>query len=159
MRKVLHILGYFSDEDIAWMTEVGRKLTINSNEYLIKTEVELTAIFFVLNGVFQVESNEGVEVAKVKKGEILGESADVIALDHDFMNDRFISDRGFEARFYKAISLFLSSRLRSTSGKLANENSDGKEFKSMQQDIDNSTLNHIQVAGERFNRLVDYFSS
>ena len=171
MRKVLHILGYFSDEDIAWMTEVGRKLTINSNEYLIKTEVELTAIFFVLNGVFQVESNEGVEVAKVKKGEILGEmsfieeempvanvraleSADVIALDHDFMNDRFISDRGFEARFYKAISLFLSSRLRSTSGKLANENSDGKEFKSMQQDIDNSTLNHIQVAGERFNRLV-----
>jgi CRP-like cAMP-binding protein len=115
-------------------------------------------------------------VAKVKKGEILGEmsfieeempvanvraleTSDVIALDHDFMNDRFISDRGFEARFYKAISLFLSSRLRSTSGRLANENSEGKEFKSMQQDIDNSTLNHIQVAGERFNRLVEYFSS
>jgi CRP-like cAMP-binding protein len=176
MRKVLHILGYFSDEDIAWMTEVGRKLTINSNDYLIKTEVELSSIFFVLNGAFQVESNDGVVVAKVKKGEILGEmsfieeempvanvraleTSDVIALDHDFMNDRFISDRGFEARFYKAISLFLSSRLRSTSGRLANENSEGKEFKSMQQDIDNSTLNHIQVAGERFNRLVEYFSS
>ena len=175
MRKVLHILGYFSDEDIAWMTDVGQKVTINPNEFLIKTDVELSSIFFVLSGKFMVESKEGVEVAQVKKGEILGEmsfieeempvanvraleTANVVALGHDFMNDRFVSDRGFEARFYKAISLFLSSRLRSTSGKLANENTDGKEFKSLQQDIDNSTLNHIQVAGERFNRLVEYFS-
>ena len=115
MRKVLHILGYFSDEDIAWMTDVGQKVTINPNEFLIKTDVELSSIFFVLSGKFMVESKEGVEVAQVK-GEILGEmsfieeempvanvcvfeTANVIALGHDFMNDRFVSDRGFEARF------------------------------------------------------------
>lgn len=46
MRKVLHILGYFSDEDIAWMTEVGKKATIQPNEFLIQTNIELKSIFF-----------------------------------------------------------------------------------------------------------------
>jgi CRP-like cAMP-binding protein len=176
MRKVLHILGYFSDEDIAWMTEVGKKVTIQSNEFLIQTNIELKSIFFVLSGKFQVESSDGIEVAKVKSGEILGEmsfieeempvanvraieTSVIIVLDHEFMNDRFEENRGFEARFYKAISLFLSSRLRSTSGRLANEKVSGKQLKPIEQDIDSSTLNHIQVAGERFNRLVEYFSS
>lgn len=112
----------------------------------------------------------------MKSGEILGEmsfieeempvanvraieTSVIIVLDHEFMNDRFEENRGFEARFYKAISLFLSSRLRSTSGRLANEKVSGKQLKPIEQDIDSSTLNHIQVAGERFNRLVEYFSS
>ena len=38
MRKVLNILGYFNDEDIAWMTQVGTKQKILPEQYLIKKE-------------------------------------------------------------------------------------------------------------------------
>ncbi|MDG1173750.1 MAG: hypothetical protein P8M67_05560, partial [Opitutales bacterium] len=73
MRKVLHILGYFNDEDIAWMTQFGRKKSISANEFLIQTSVQLSSIYFVLNGRFQIELPDGTLIAKIKSGEILGE--------------------------------------------------------------------------------------
>lgn len=178
MRKVLHILGYFNDEDIAWMTQVGRKKTIGTNQFLIETNVELDSMFFVLSGRFNIELPDGTLIAKIKSGEILGEmsfieeelpsvnvkaaeDSAVISLDHDFMHDRFREVPGFEARFYKAISLFLSSRLRGVAGKLSYgkaEEKDSMEMKMLESNIDNATLQRIQIAGERFNRLLSHFS-
>lgn len=178
MRKVLHILGYFNDEDIAWMTQFGRKKTISANDFLIQTSIQLGAIYFVLNGRFQIELPDGTLIAKIKSGEILGEmsfieeelpsvnvkaaeDSSVVAIDYDFMHDRFQETPSFEARFYKAISLFLSSRLRGVAGKLSYgkaEMKESKEMKMLESNIDNATLQRIQIAGERFNRLLSHFS-
>ena len=38
MRKVLHILGYFTEEDIAWITQVGSRKSIAKQEILIKVK-------------------------------------------------------------------------------------------------------------------------
>lgn len=178
MRKVLHILGYFNDEDIAWMTQFGRKKTISANDFLIQTSIQLGAIYFVLNGRFQIELPDGTLIAKIKSGEILGEmsfieeelpsvnvkaaeDSSVVAIDYDFMHDRFQETPSFEARFYKAISLFLSSRLRGVAGKLSYgkaEMKESREMKMLESNIDNATLQRIQIAGERFNRLLSHFS-
>jgi CRP/FNR family cyclic AMP-dependent transcriptional regulator len=177
MRKVLHILGYFNDEDIAWMTQVGSKKIVSPNNFLIQTNIKLDSIYFVLSGRFHVELPDGTLIAKIKSGEILGEmsfieeelpsanvraaeESSVISLDYDFMHDRFRENPSFEARFYKAISLFLSSRLRGVSGKLSYGNAEQKnpkEMKMMENNIDNATLQRIQIAGERFNRLLSHF--
>ena len=56
------------------------------------------------------------------------------------------------------MSLFLSSRLRGVAAKVAYENTDLKTKKEFEQDIDNATLDRIQIAGERFSRLLNHFS-
>jgi len=178
MRKVLHILGYFNDEDIAWMTQFGRKKLVKANDFLIQTNVQLGSIYFVLGGQFNIELPDGTLLAKIKNGEILGEmsfieeelpnvnvkaaeDSSVFALGYDFMHERFNENSGFEARFYKAISLFLSSRLRGVAGKLSygkSEERNLKELKMIESSLDNATLQRIQIAGERFNRLLNHFS-
>ena len=75
MRKVLHILGDFSDEDIAWLINVGMKKTVQANELLIAANVQLNAIYFVLSGRFNIELPNGKIIAKIKSGEILGTPA------------------------------------------------------------------------------------
>jgi CRP/FNR family cyclic AMP-dependent transcriptional regulator len=178
MRKVLHILGHFSDEDIAWMTQFGRKKNVSANDFLIQTNINLNSIYFVLTGRFQIELPDGAIIAKIKNGEILGEmsfieeelptvnvkaveESSVMALNHEFMYERFKESPSFEARFYKAISLFLSSRLRGVAGKLSYgkaEQKDAREMKMLESNLDSATLQRIQIAGERFNRLLSHFS-
>ena len=174
MRKVLHILGDFSDEDIAWLINVGIKKTVQPNEFLIAANVQLSAIYFVLSGRFHIELPNGKLIAKIKSGEILGEmsfieeetpivnvmatdESGVISIAHEFLIDRFKECPSFEGRFYKAMSLFLSSRLRKVASQLSHETVENQMTKEFEQDIDNATLNRIQIAGERFTRLLNHF--
>jgi len=173
MRKVLHILGDFSDEDIAWLINVGMKKTVQANELLIAANVQLHAIYFVLSGRFNIELPNGKTIARVKSGEILGEMSfieeetpyvnvmatdpsSVISIAHEFLLDRFKECPPFEGRFYKAMSLFLSSRLRRVASQPSHESGE-KTPQEFEQDIDNATLNRIQIAGERFTRLLNHF--
>ena len=175
MRKVLHILGDFSDEDIAWLIDIGSKKTIQANELLITANVQLKAIYFVLSGRFNIELANGKTIAKIKSGEILGEMsfieeetpyANVIATDasgvisiaHELLLERFKECPPFEGRFYKAMSLFLSTRLRRVASQLSEESTEKQMTNEIDQDIDNATLARIQIAGERFNRLLNHFS-
>jgi CRP-like cAMP-binding protein len=171
MRKVLHILGYFNEEDTAWIAQVGEKKSISEGSFLIKYKEALANVYFVLDGRFKIQQPNGAEVATIKSGEILGEmsfvedelpnvnvkafkDSSVISIRHEFINERFGLEPKFEARFYKAISHFLSSRLRM----LASQ-SQGKKESVIQEDknIDRSTLERLQIAGERFNRLKNHF--
>jgi len=175
MRKVLHILGDFNDQDIEWLIDSGIKKTIQPNEILIEANVQLHEIYFVLGGRFNIDLPDGTLLAKIKSGEILGEMAFieeeppmvnakamepamVISISHEALTDRFKESPGFEGRFYKAMSLFLSSRLRGTAAKISYENTEAKTKKEFEHDIDNATLSRIQIAGERFNRLLNHFS-
>jgi len=175
MRKVLHILGDFNDQDIEWLIDMGIKKNIQPEEFLIEANVPLHEIYFVLKGKFDVVLPDGTSLAKIKSGEILGEMsfieeeapmvnvkatepAMVISISFAALTTRFKECLGFEGRFYKAMSLFLSSRLRGVAAKVAYENTDLKTKKEFEQDIDNATLDRIQIAGERFSRLLNHFS-
>jgi CRP/FNR family cyclic AMP-dependent transcriptional regulator len=178
MRKVLNILGYFNDEDIAWMTQVGTKQKILPEQYLIKKRERLTSIYLVLDGMFSVELKSSLSIAKVKSGEVLGEMSfveedlpsvdvkadkpsSVICIDHEFMLERFDQVPGFKARFYNAMCLCLSSRLRAVTRQLSNkqeEDLESNDLNVLDSNIDNATLRRVQIAGERFNRLLSHFS-
>ncbi len=175
MRKVLHILGDFNDQDIEWLIDIGIKKTIQANDFLIQANTQLQDIYLVLGGRFDIDLPDGTSLAKIKNGEILGEMsfieeeppmvnvkatepAIVISISHEALTDRFLEVPGFEGRFYKAMSLFLSSRLRGIASKISYENTEVKTKKEFEHDIDSATLNRIQIAGERFSRLLNHFS-
>ena len=174
MRKVLHILGDFNDEDIEWIIDIGFKKTIHPQEFLIQANHKLNEIYFVLAGKVDIELPDGSLFGKIKSGEILGEMSfiederpivnakviektDVISITHESIIDRFEVAPDFEGRFYKAMSLYLSSRLRSVASKTSYKNAVTKFGKEFEQDMNNATLERIQIAGERFNRLLHHF--
>lgn len=174
MRKVLHILGYFTEEDIAWITHVGVRKDVSANDLLITRKAELKSIFFVLKGRFDILRGDGQLVAKVKSGEILGEmsfvedefpnvdvvpteNSTVINIDHEYIKDRFMEVPSFETRFYKAISHFLSSRLRGLTSKPVDKEKGALDLNQLDANIDKATLERVNIAGERFNRLLSHF--
>ena len=82
MRKVLHILGYFNEEDTAWIAQVGEKKSISEGSFLIKYKEALANVYFVLDGRFKIQQPNGAEVATIKSGEILGEMSFVNLSKH-----------------------------------------------------------------------------
>ena len=69
MRKVLHILGDFNDQDIEWLIDVGIKKTIQANDFLIQANTQLQDIYFVLGGRFDIDLPDGTSLAKIKNGD------------------------------------------------------------------------------------------
>ncbi|MBE9121539.1 cyclic nucleotide-binding domain-containing protein [Tychonema sp. LEGE 07199] len=133
MNKVLVILGEMSDRDIDWMIANGIRTTIPSGITLITEGKPLEAMYIVLHGNLSVSalSLGGKEIGTITCGEVLGEmsfvdgrlpSASVTSIDECFilsiprrlLTEKLEQDVMFALRFYRAITRFLSSRLRGT---------------------------------------------
>jgi CRP/FNR family cyclic AMP-dependent transcriptional regulator len=64
-------------------------------------------------------------------------------------------DSGFAARFYKAIAVFLASRLRATTHRLGyGKTGDLASERALEDELDSHVLDRVSDAGERFNRLL-----
>src|SRR6202007_1384594 len=91
----------------------------------------ISAVTFVLDGQVSVSIKGIGEVTKLGSGEILGEMSlvdesppsatvtvvaptQILAVDKQRLVDRLESNAAFAARFYRAIAMFLSIRMRST---------------------------------------------
>lgn len=158
MRKALFILGDMADGDIVWLSRHGRVRTLAPGEVLIREGVAPAELFFVTDGSLTV-SAQGRAVAEVSLGDVLGEMSfvekrlptatvtaaqpsRVLAIPRAAILDAFAADPGFAARFYRALAMFLSDRLRS-----ATSSGGGDE-------LDEAVLDNISMAGDRFVRLV-----
>jgi CRP-like cAMP-binding protein len=172
MRKVLFMFGVLNDSDIEWMVRSGQRRTIRSGEVVIEEGVPIGSIILVLQGSMGVEIDGAGEIAQIEAGDIVGEmslvdsappSATVVAkiealalfLDKEILQQKLIGDAHFASRFYRALAIMLSDRLRATErrmaygkgGDLANENARLKD------ELDPEVLDHLAIAGERFDRL------
>ncbi len=133
MKKALFILGQLNDRDTAWMIDHGTRRTVSSGSVLIKQGADIDFLFVILNGLFTVvdEHQGNKELARLGSGEIVGEMsyidarppaatvravADgmVLALPRAALSVKLDQDNGFGARFYRALSILLSYRLRDT---------------------------------------------
>jgi CRP-like cAMP-binding protein len=129
----------------------------------------------VLNGKFLIHRSDGTAIAKVQRGEILGEmsfvedelpnvdvtsleDSSVVVIDYEFISERFREVPTFECRFYKAISHFLSARLRFLTVKPASLENGKLVLDQLDANIDKATLDRLNIAGERFNRLLKHFA-
>ncbi len=159
MRKALYILSDLQDDDIIWMAREGEVRRIDAGESLIEAGVAVTHLYFVIDGSLAVASRAGARLAELGLGEVVGEMSFVekrlpdtsvralspttlLAIPRDRMLAAFDRDNGLAMRFYRALAVFLSDRLRSMSSE-----DDGE--------LDEGLLDNVQQAGERFIRLVN----
>lgn len=133
MSKVLVILGELSDRDIDWMLANGTRTQVLPGTTLIAEGKPLDALYIVLDGTLSVSVSSlgGKEIGTIISGEVLGEmsfvdgrlpSASVTAIEEclilsiprRLLTEKLEQDVLFSLRFYRAITKFLSSRLRGT---------------------------------------------
>lgn len=133
MSKVLVILGELSDRDIDWMLANGKHTKVQAGTILITEGQPLDALYILLDGTLSVSVSSlgDKEIGKIICGEVLGEmsfvdgrlpSATVTAIEEchilsiprPLLTEKLEQDVLFSLRFYRAITKFLSYRLRGT---------------------------------------------
>jgi CRP-like cAMP-binding protein len=127
MPPLFYVLTQLTDGDIDWLRASGQRREVPLGGVLIEQGRPIEAVFIVLEGRLSVYGAAGS--GDIGVGEMLGEisfvdarppSADVVANEDSLvlavprreLQERLDADPGFAARFYRAIALLLSHRLR-----------------------------------------------
>jgi CRP/FNR family transcriptional regulator, cyclic AMP receptor protein len=169
MRKVLYILGELSDDDIEWMIVAGEKKILEAGETLIWEGRTADGLYILLSGKLVVIGKTNLQIAALERGEITGEMsiieartpnasvkaatpAVVLVIPRYAVQKRLDTNTGFAARFYKAMSLFLSDRLRTTTEQLLSTNDNARI--SQMDELDDNVLENIYLAGTRFETMM-----
>lgn len=172
MRKVLYILGHLSDGDVEWMARAGRRLAAADGEVLIRQGEPASDLFFVLNGHAMVHVDGLGDIARLGRGEVIGEMSfvdsappsatvrsdggcSVLALDRRRIEARLREEPGFAGRFYKALAIFLADRLRARTGRPAAGPEGGLDADGVTEDeLDDGVLDQLALAGTRFDHIL-----
>ena len=175
MRKVLHLMGTLTDQDVEWLTEQGRTRLVAKDVAVIRQGEPIEALFILLEGRLSVrkvgrEDREGREVASLYPGEVLGEisfvdarppSASVVSVEDshvlvvpkELLLKKLGRDDGFAARFYRGLAVFLADRLRTTTAHLGygtwSDDAQGHE-----DSIDDGAFDDISLAARRFDGML-----
>ncbi len=171
MRKVLHLMGTLTDQDVDWLASQGRTRFVPRDTSIIRQGEPVDALFILLEGRLSVRMAglEGREVAALYPGEVLGEisfvdarppSASVVSaedshvfvLSKEVLTKKLDRDDGFAARFYRALAVFLADRLRTTTAHLGYGT--WKEEEADADEIDDSEFDHISLAARRFDDML-----
>lgn len=173
MKKVFFLLGELDDDDIDWMISVGRREEVTAGTVLIQEGQPIDTLHILLEGTLSVSVSalEGKTIARLTSGAVVGEmsfadsrppSATVQAVENSLvlsvprstLVEKLEKDERFACRFYRAIAIFLSTRLRGTvrylgyaKGQLLNEDS-GSE------DLSPEMLENVKLATARFDWLL-----
>jgi bacteriocin-type transport-associated protein len=173
MRKSLLFLGILSDADIDWMSTQGTREKVPGGRVLIHEGGAIEAVYVVVDGALSVSAaaTGGREIARLLSGEIVGEmsfvdsrppSATVTAVEDSVvltlprpLLQARLEQIDFAARFYRAIAVFLASRLRSTVGRLgyggADVRDDGRDASD---EMDPDVLANVGIAAARFDWML-----
>ena len=172
MRKVLYIFSEFEDRDIDWIVSAGARELVLANQVLVKQGDAITSLYIVLDGRFKVSVDGGTELASLGTGEIVGElsffdsrppnanvtateDSKVLAIPSSRLRGKLKSDTGFGSRFYRALGVMLTDRLRDTVGMLAygaeqHLSEDVEEMGELTPDL----LENLGLSGARFDDML-----
>lgn len=133
MQAALDLLAELTDSEVGWLLENGVERQVISGARLITEGERPDAVWFVLEGLVEVTiaALPGKVIARLGPGEVFGEiafveqavaSANVAALENSLLlevpasmlADQLAGDDGFAKRFYRALTLIQSRRLRAT---------------------------------------------
>ena len=175
MKKVLYILGLLEDEDIDWMVSAGTREQYNQGDVLVR-EGERTGFLFVLvDGTIDV-TVRGSHIAEIGVGEVVGEMSlldsrpasatisageNLMVLKISFadLEARLQSNFRFQGRFYKALGVFLTERMRSINLKIAYGTNapmiDEDEDEELDDEIHDDVMEKLSLAGARFKVILD----
>ncbi|MDX2242791.1 MAG: cyclic nucleotide-binding domain-containing protein [Leptolyngbyaceae cyanobacterium bins.302] len=174
MRTVLFLLGELDDDDIDWLIEQGDRQTVEAGTVLIREGQPISHLFILLEGTLSVmvEAAGGQEIASLLSGDIVGEmsfvdtrppSATVIAkqkslvlcVSREKLATKLDLDVGFAARFYRALAISLSTRLRVTVSRLKNLNlPPGSDSELSFSDLAKDAQENVALANTRLDWLL-----
>ncbi|MBW4474864.1 MAG: cyclic nucleotide-binding domain-containing protein [Stenomitos rutilans HA7619-LM2] len=137
MKKVLFILGELDDDDIDWVIETAVRQEVVAGTVLIREGQPIDTLYILLEGTLSVSvaATGDREIAKLSSGEVVGEmsfidtrspsatvtatqNALVLSIPRERLATKLRQDIGFASRFYRALAIFLSHRLRVTVNQL-----------------------------------------
>lgn len=164
MRKVLYILTQLSDDDVEWLSRAGQRRQAAAGTVLIREGEPNDALIFVLDGEVAVTVANVGTVAQLGVGEILGEmsfvdksppsatvttlvSSQVLAIDRDLLSHQLQKDAAFASRFYLAVAMYLSVRMRATVQQFG-------KGSGAEEELNFALLDTVHVAGARFDRMI-----
>lgn len=174
MKKIFFLLGELDDDDIDWMVAIGNREEVAAGTVLIEEGKPIDTLHILLEGTLSVSVSalEGKTIARLKSGAVVGEmsfadarppSATVEAVENSLvlsvprskLVEKLQKDEGFASRFYRAIAIFMSTRLRGTvrylgyaKGQLLTEDFESEE------DMSPETLDNVPLAQARFDWLL-----
>ncbi|MGB3534842.1 MAG: cyclic nucleotide-binding domain-containing protein [Microcoleaceae cyanobacterium] len=171
MNKALLILSELNHRDIDWMINNGIQEQIESGRTLIQENEPIDALYIVLDGNLSVsvEAMGDREISRISKGDVLGEMSFidsrlpsatvkaitpclVLSIPKHKLSEKLEQDVLFALRFYRAVTKFLSSRLRNT----VNRFSDQPQQSLPDQAIPNpEELAHFQDGIYKFNWILE----
>lgn len=172
MKKALYILGQLTDPDVDWLFKAGSKLTLPPGQVLIREGQPIEAVYIVLVGTLAIIAG-GKEINQVGTGDVVGEmsfvdarppsatvkavdTATLLAIPRAALQKKLEQDPGFGSRFYKALSIFLSYKMRGVMG-LLGYGEPGKVRPADSEeddDLDDNVMETVYLAGLRFERLI-----
>ena len=172
MKKILLFFSELNNGDLDWFVQKGKKELIPPDRLLIKEGHVSDALYIVVSGSFSVaiESQNQTELAIISEGEIVGEvsfidtrpplasvrsreESVVLSLPRVQLLSKLQQDINFSSRFYRAICLFLSDRLRGTVSRLG-YGYDLDELEAHIGGFSQSMLGNLELAEGKFNWLI-----
>jgi CRP-like cAMP-binding protein len=136
MRKILFILAELSDQDLDWIAGAGGQESIAKGQILVQQGKRIEVLYITLHGKFAVTVEGFGTIAELGSGEVIGElsfldsrppvasvsalvDSTVLSIPAARLHSKLRSDPGFSGRFYRALGVMLSHRLRDTTLQLA----------------------------------------
>jgi CRP-like cAMP-binding protein len=170
MKNLLFIFGQLTDEDVEWLTKQGQRRDISGDTLVITEGEPVDDVFILLEGICVVSREVGGEIARIGIGEMIGEmsfidasppSASVrtgsdsllLQVPRSILARRLETDCGFAARFYRALAMMLSDRLRDAVHARVGSRSK-KEGVLEPSELDPNVMEQLTRAGERFDRML-----
>ncbi|MEL7037162.1 MAG: cyclic nucleotide-binding domain-containing protein [Cyanobacteria bacterium J06592_8] len=169
MNKALVILSELNDRDIDWMVSNGKREQVSVDTVLIYEGQPTSALYIVLEGTLSVSvaAVGNQEIGRIGCGEVLGEmsfidgrlpSATVKAVEDSVvltiprqkLAEKLDHDVLFALRFYRAVTKFLSSRLRNTVNRFGEEGKTNTNSASPGQSSDH----HLEPSQSRFELIM-----
>jgi CRP-like cAMP-binding protein len=167
VRNGLILLGQISDTDTQWLLEVGERRTLRKGEVLIWEGRSADALTFLLEGKLTVEA-AGEVLAHLGVGEVVGEMSfvdadpptatvrvempsQILCVSKERLTERMAAEMDFAARFYRAMAVVLSSRLR-TMDHLQKSNEPFEDA-----ELDAGVIETLNLAGSRFDDILRRF--
>jgi len=131
MQNARYIAAGLSDSDMLWLLSMGKLRRLAAGETLVTAGKPVADLFFVTSGSLGVVLPDGKRVAHLHQGDVVGEMSfverhsplvsvvaeepsEMLCIPRKLILDRFEQEPVFAARFYRALAVFLSERLRET---------------------------------------------
>ena len=132
MKEVIYVFGALEEPDVEVLMRIGTRQQLRVGDKLLTEGTHPDAIYLVLEGELSVSvKGRDTAIAYVGKGEIVGEMSllesqpasatlcaitpvTVLRIPRDALEENLAADPGFSMRFYRALGMLLSHRLRAT---------------------------------------------